>query len=622
MIDKHVLAVKGARPIILLLGLLSLCQGAAIAGQALWLAKAVTVLFHGQPIAAAVNPLICFAAAFAARHTFVWMQRAISGKFAETTSERLRIQLLENIFERGPAAAAQAGSGRLVTLAMDGIHRVRTYLELLLPRMTDMIFVTLTLIAVVYWLDLISGLILTFTLPVLIIFFILLGYAARKLADRQWRSYQVLSGHFTDTLRGLETLRLLGRSKSYAKTIKNVSERYRSATMRTLRMAFLSSFALDFFSTLSVAFVAVGLGLRLIDGAIGLEAALAVLLIAPEYFTPVRMLGTDYHASLDGKEAWEAVRKWEKSASDAEPQSLMPASSALELTNQNQVPRAKHLRSQATSTGSERKAELQPNALANIESGHSMIVQPNAEIKLHNVAVRSDEGQIQLSGITTIIHANMRKIGIAGMSGAGKTTLLQLLGGFIKPASGTITLEEQPLQGPLLQKWQARLAFIPQHPHLFSGSLADNVRFYDPDLSDEEIMRALEKVGLLELTEQLPNGIYEQIGEGGRALSGGQAQRVALARALAGKRSVFLLDEPTAHLDIETELAMKETMLPLFNERKVFLATHRLHWMKDMDWILVMDQGRLVESGTHEQLLERGGRYSKLLAAATGGERM
>src|SRR5690606_21533914 len=133
------------------------------------------------------------------RHTFVWMQRAISGKFAETTSERLRIQLLENIFERGPAAAAQAGSGRLVTLAMDGIHRVRTYLELLLPRMTDMIFVTLTLIAVVYWLDLISGLILTFTLPVLIIFFILLGYAARKLADRQWRSYQVLSGHFTDT---------------------------------------------------------------------------------------------------------------------------------------------------------------------------------------------------------------------------------------------------------------------------------------------------------------------------------------------------------------------------------------------------------------------------------------
>src|SRR5690606_5141389 len=149
------------------------------------------------------------------------------------------------------------------------------------------------------------------------------------------------------------------------------------------------------------------------------------------------------------------------------------------------------------------------------------------------------EGQIQLSGITTIIHANMRKIGIAGMSGAGKTTLLQLLGGFIKPASGTITLEEQPLQGPLLQKWQARLAFIPQHPQLFSGSLADNVRLYDPDLSDEEIMRALEEVGLLELTEQLPNGIHEQIGEGGRALSGGQAQRVSLARALAGKRAVF-----------------------------------------------------------------------------------
>lgn len=577
--DKNLLNLTGIRPLMIVLTVFSLGLAAAIVMQAVWLAEAITLLFHGASIPEVIQPLGLFAAAFAARHTLVWLQRLSAGKFAERTAEDLRLQFLGSLFRLGPGCTAERGSGQLVTTALDGIQRFRTYLELFLPRTLDMFGVALTLLIVIYSLDPTSGLLLTFTMPVLIAFFILLGLAARKLADKQWRSYQVLSRHFTDTLRGLETLRFLGRSRSYSDAVAQVSDRYRSATMRTLRTAFLSSFALDFFSTLSVAFVAVGLGLRLINGTVGLEAALIVLLLAPEYFTPVRMLGSDYHASLDGKEAWHTIR---------------------EIIDRDTAPAA---------------LEKIENSSENVYAQ----AMPFASIELDDIHVRSDDGNLQLAGISTTITEDLRKIGIVGESGAGKTTLLRMLGVFLEPVSGQLMIDGQPLSDNRKRRWQQQLAFIPQHPYLFSRSLADNVRFYDPNISDEQIQQVLEEVELGSLVSQLPKGIHEPIGEGGRTLSGGQAQRVALARALAGNRSVWLLDEPTAHLDIETELELKEVMLSIFQKRRVFIATHRLHWMKEMDWILVLDKGRLVESGTHEQLILRHGYYQKLLAAA-GGE--
>lgn len=608
--DKHLLALKGVRPLMLLLGLLSLGQGLAVVVQALGLAKAITLLFHGASLREALNPLLLFALAFIARHTLVWLQRLCAGAFAESTSEDLRMRLLDRLFERGPGFTSRTGSGQLVTTALDGIGRFRTYIELFVPRTLDMMVVTGTLLTVIYMLDLTSGLILTFTMPILIAFFILLGLAARKLADKQWRSYQVLSRHFTDTLRGLETLRFLGRSRAYADTVEQVSDRYRSATMRTLRMAFLSSFALDFFSTLSVAFVAVGLGLRLIQGTVGLEAALAALLLAPEYFTPVRMLGSDYHASLDGKEAWKTIRHIIETDPDADTDadnsqiSETPSPALTSASSQVPEPVYAHTPTQAP-------AQAPPSIV-------SETVPAAKIIEFTDVHVYSDDGHPQLAELTATLTEEMQHVGIVGMSGAGKTTLLQLLGGFLQPASGLIRLDGEPLTDATKRQWQQKLAFIPQHPYLFSRTLAHNVRFYDPDIPDDRVRQALEEVGLGELVRELPQGIMEPIGEGGRALSGGQAQRVALARALAGNRSVLLLDEPTAHLDIETELELKHAMLSIFQQRRVFLATHRLHWMMDMDWILVVDKGRLVEAGTHEQLIRSEGDYAKLWAAAKG----
>lgn len=575
--DKALLTLRGIRPVMLAIGALSIVQAAAIIGQAIWLAEAVTLLFWGGTAEVSMRPLVWFAAALATRHSAVWLQKLCAGRFAERTGESLQMRLVERLFEHGPDYASRTGSGRLVTLALAGVDRVRTYLELTVIRTMDMALVTISLLAAVYMHDIVSGLILTFTMPVLIGFFILLGFAARRMADKQWRTFQVLARHFTDVLRGLATLKFLGRSRDYGAVVEQVSDRYRSATMRTLRVAFLSSFALDFFSTLSVAFVAVGLGLRLIGGGIGLEPALAVLLLAPEYFLPVRMLGADYHASLDGKEAWKAIRDVITGDRDLD----------------------------------ERGAE---------EQAYNPIL-PDTDktwIQLSNVEVDGEEGLPRLAGITASIGSHIHKVGIVGMSGSGKTTLLHLLGGFLAPSSGHIRVDGRPLASDTRQQWQQQLTFIPQQPYLFSATIADNVRFYEPDASDEQVMQALADVGLGELIVALPDGIHERIGDGGRTLSGGQAQRVALARALVGNRSVLLLDEPTAHLDLETELELKETMLKVFGGRRVLLATHRLHWMKEMDWIWVLKDGRLVEAGTHEQLLAHHGVYQNMLEAASG----
>ncbi len=561
--DKAWFELKGIRPVMLLLAALSLLQGAAVIAQAIFLAKAVTILFKQNPLVMAWPSLALFLAAFAVRHTTIWLQRRTAGRFAEAAGASLRERLLARLFERGPGFAAREGSGKLVTLALDGVDRVRNYLEISIPRMIDMMAVTLLVLVYVFTLDLISGVILTTTMPILVGFFILLGLAARKQADKQWRSYRLLSHHFTDSLRGLQTLRFLGRSRAHGETVGKVSDQYRTATMRTLRVAFLSSFALDFFSMLSVAFVAVGLGLRLISGSVGLEAALAVLILAPEYFMPIRQLGSDYHASLDGREAWGAIR------------SILGAEEEVTETNAQTV------------------------------HDKGLDITGQDILKLSDVCLLNEDGSARLEHVSASVEPHMNMIGIVGASGAGKTTLLSLLGGFSDPTSGEVILDGCRLSADTKAEWQRHIAYIPQHPYLFSATLADNIRFYEPEASNQQVEWAIDAVGLRELVDGLPGGLNEPIGEAGRTLSGGQAQRIALARALLSDRPVILLDEPTAHLDIETEWELKQTILSVLKHKRMFLATHRLHWMPDMDCVWMMNQGRLEEVGSISNWLPR-----------------
>jgi ATP-binding cassette subfamily C protein CydD len=381
-----------------------------------------------------------------------------------------------------------------------------------------------------------------------------------------------MSNHFVDSLRGVATLKLFGLSGQHGGSVFRVSERFRTATMQTLRMAILSSFALDFFCTLSVAIVAVGLGLRLLFGTMSLLPALAVLILSPEYFLPIRDFAGDYHATLDGKNAMAAV---------------------LDVLNEPDLP--------------EEEIHLPPwQADSTLElRGLSFSYPDFTAIKNLSFQARG-----------------YQKIGVIGMSGAGKSTLINLLGGFAVPDEGEIYIGGQSASSFHLPDWQKQVIYIPQNPYIFHATLRENLTFYHPKATEEAILRAVDAVGLVSFIAELPEGLETRIGEGARPLSGGQAQRIALARALLDEsRRILLFDEPTAHLYLETEVEMKEKMLPLMEGRLVFFATHRLHWMREMDTVLVLEHGGVAECGSPDELLARDGAYTRLARRIQEGAR-
>ncbi|HDR4478795.1 TPA: thiol reductant ABC exporter subunit CydD [Bacillus cereus] len=548
----------GSRILYVALTIISILEAFSIIAQTIFLARAITFLFHGETVQTILSEIVYFGIAFAARNIVVRTSQILVERFAEKTGSLLRKQLIEAYFTLGPRYVQTVGTGHLVTLSIEGIEKFKTYIELTIPKMIRSSIVPGLIVLYVFTLDIESGIILVVTIPIVIIFMILLGLAAQKMADSQYEIYRVLSNHFVDTLKGLETLKYLGKSEQHEGKIEKVSKRYRKATMRTLRVAFLSSFALDFFTSLSIAFVAVGLGIRLIDGTIILLPALTILILAPEYFLPIKQVGANYHATLDGQIAMEQIE---------------------EILQQQKGIQKKGL-------------------------NEDIVWNASSSLKLQDIKVNNTESEKAiLEGINFTWEGN-GAIGVIGESGAGKSTLIDVLAGFLSPSSGKMLVNGLEVDGSTREDWQKNIAYIPQQPYIFPLSLKDNIRFYETNATDEEVERVINEVGLRSLVTSLPNGIHERIGEGGRMLSGGQEQRVAMARALLSKKPIILLDEPTAHLDIETEFEIKQAMLRLFNGKLVFLATHRLHWMKQMDHILILNKGEMKESGTYKELLE------------------
>ena len=565
--DKSFFSYQGIKPVLGWLAVLTVIQGLMIIIQAYFLADSISSLFGGDLFRDVSKKLAFFVLALLFRQGLTFLKKKLAYQFAVKTSVDLRKTAIEKLFQLDPRFVREEGSGQTVTLILEGTMKFRRYLELFLPKLMNMAFIPAIAVIFIFFENVRSAVILIIASPILIIFMILLGLAARSKADRQHQSYQMLSNHFVDSLRGLETLKYLGLSGKHSEKISLVSERYRQATMATLRIAFLSTFALDFFTMLSIATVAVFLGMGLINGTMDLKPALTILILAPEFFLPIREVGADYHATLDGKEAGRKIQE---------------------------IVDKKLAKQQSVSLP-------QWNAASMLTMDHvSFHYEDKTEFGLFDL-------QFSLAGI--------KRIGIIGASGAGKSTMIDLLAGFLSPSKGEILIDGKKLSSLSQDDWHRQLTYIPQHPYLFHDTILNNIRFYHPNAAKSEVENAVRAAGLHKFIEELPNGLETIIGEGGRNISGGQEQRIALARAFLGNRPILLLDEPTAHLDIETEADLKETMLLLFEGKLVFLATHRLHWMGDMDQILVLDQGRLVEAGNHEQLMNKKGYYFRLVRA-------
>ncbi|MFC0302515.1 thiol reductant ABC exporter subunit CydD [Virgibacillus soli] len=550
------------------LACLTLLETITTIAQAVFLARAITFLFQGETITAVLSDICYFIIVFVLRHLFSLIKDKWIESFAEKIGNEKRQVLVETYFKQGRSFTQNFGTGRLVTLAIEGIDQFKQYVIIAVPRMIRTLIIPTLLVIYIFTIDKVSAVILVVTVPIIVVFMILLGMAAQKMANSQYETYRILSNHFVDSLKGLESLTYLGRSKQHEKKIDKVSDQYRRATNRTLRVAFLSSFALDFFTSLSIAFVAVGLGFRLIDGHIDLLPALTILILAPEYFLPIRQLGKDFHATLDGQVAMEEIEKI-----------------IIENHNDPIDPVQIHWNS-------------------------------NRTLQIENISVHIDE-QTLLQNITFSTTGN-RIIGIVGPSGAGKSTLIHVLAGFLHPNQGTMKIHTDDKNVITLaslknESWLENIGYIPQHPYIFPTSLANNIRFYMPDATDDIVNDVVKKIGLTDFVASLPNGIHEPIGEGGRTLSGGQEQRIAMARVLLSNKPILLLDEPTAHLDIETEYEIKQVMLEIFKDKLVFLATHRTHWMKDMDHILMLDHGHVAAQGTHHDLMAKKGVYYKFI---------
>ncbi|MFL4498074.1 thiol reductant ABC exporter subunit CydD [Weissella sp. MSCH1] len=573
MLDKRLFKFPGARQALGVLSLLTLIQAIAIIGQGRFLSVAITDLWGGHQLTSIGMVLVWFMLAYLLRQVMGVAKQYALAPFADKTTASLQTQLTQKYAALGPRTVANQGTGKSVTLAVEGIDQVHDYLTLVLVKLFDMSITPWLILLYIATINFKQAVFLFVIYPVIVIFMIVLGLAAQAKADREYETFNRLSNHFVDSLRGLTTLKQLGLAKQYAQNIYDVSEDHRKATMSTLKIAILSTFALDFFTTLSIAVVALFLGLGLMDGATHLLPALTILVLAPEYFLPIRNFANDYHATLNGKNALADIMTLLE-------QPVAPETNRYVRQSQ---------RWQATDT---------------LTLDQVSFSYPN-----------TDRPALQRINLSLTGHT---KVALVGTSGSGKSTLLNLLGGFLV-GEGDVKINEQALPHLQQRQWQEQIQVLPQHPYIFHDTLRANLAFYAPDQRDEDLVAVLQRVGLADWFASLADGLDTLIGEGAMQTSGGQAQRIGLARIMLDEeRRVLLLDEPTAHLDIETEALLKETMLPVFDNRLVIFATHRLHWLRQMDWIIVMRDGEIAEQGTLADLIANNGYFVTLQAAMRG----
>ena len=553
---------------VVVLGVLG--AGATIA-QMVFLSKIVDRVFLGGGSLEQVSLLfLLLLGAIVLRSGLLWLREVAAQRGAVYVKSELRERLFAHLMRLGPSYARGERTGELVTTTIEGVERLDAYFSRYLPQIALSAFVPLLVAAYILPLDLISAVLLLATAPAIPVLMVLVGSRAEENMRRQWTALSRMGAHFLDVLQGLPTLKIFGRAAAERERVAEVSDEFRQRTLKVLRFAFLSGLVLEFTATVSIALVAVALGMRLWAGVISFEPAFLVLLLAPEFYRPLRELGTHRHAGMEGKAAAERI---------------------FEILD-TPVP---------VSPGEPGAAARPTGRLLSIEFNGVSYTYPGST-------------RPALSGVNLTLPAGTCTA-IVGRSGAGKSTLVNLVMRFVDPESGQIVANGLSITNLSVETWRENLALVPQRPYLFYGSVLDNISMARPGATRGEIERAAQMAGSTEFIERLPRGYDTQIGERGVRLSGGEAQRLAIARAFLKDAPVLIMDESTSSLDPESERLIGIALERLMRERTVLVIAHRLNTVYRADQIAMLKDGRLVEIGTHADLMERGGPYARFVGA-------
>lgn len=552
----------------------SAVTGLLIIAQAYLVARIIdAVLFRNEALSALAFELAALVGAILLRFGASWASEHFGFAAAAKVMRGLRARLLDRVEAIGPVGLAEARTGELVAALAEGVRAVEPYYSRYIPASVLAVMLPVAVLVAVFPFDWVSGLILLATAPFIPIFMILIGKGTEALNQKQWRRLARMSGHLLDAVQGLATLKAFNAADRMVADVAAVADEYRRDTMAVLRVAFLSSAVLEFFATVSIALIAIFIGFRLLWGEMAFFPGLFVLLLAPEFYAPLRAMGTAYHARMEAIGAAERLVALEEMPALAESGGRVPLPA--------------------------------PETIS---------------IRFENVSLAFPDGRVAVDGVSFTISAG-ETVALVGASGAGKSSILNLALGFVRPTAGRVLVNGVPLAELDLAAVRRRIAYVPQRPRLFAGSLAANIAPGEAAPDPARLVQAVADAGLADVVAGLPGGLSADLGEGGAGLSGGQAHRLAVARALYRAVPLVVLDEPTAHLDRESEAGVQAALARLLFGRTGLVAAHRLASVTGADRILVLAAGRIVAEGTPGHLLRHGGLDGDLvpdLAPAAG----
>ncbi|MBU9720369.1 MULTISPECIES: thiol reductant ABC exporter subunit CydD [Bacillaceae] len=557
-----------------LLYVLALSIGVIVIGQTYFIVSIVDGVFLKSANMSDVLPsIVGLLMVLLARALFTYLNGRIGMKMASKAKLQFRQKLLSKYTKNPIQASLKGQSGEKVSIMMDAVDEVDSYYSKYYPQMIQTSVVPLIILGTAFYLNWVSGLIMIVTAPFIPIFMIIIGGATQKKSEAQLEKLAAFSGRFLDILQGLTTLKFFGRAKDKQEVIRQSSLQYRDATMDVLKVAFLSSLALEFISMLSIGLIALEVGLRLVVYQhLNFYTAFFVLILAPEFYNSLKELGSAFHA---GRGSMGAAKK---------------IIEELEMEEQPVIWGDKILNGGA---------------------------QPPT-IRLENIQFQYGETGFSLQNVSAEI-SPFAQIAIVGKSGSGKSTLLQVISGLLQPSRGRVNINGSDLLEYKESSWMDQLSYISQDPYLFSGTIRENISIgVKGETSQIELEAAAEKAGIASMIQELEHGYDTTIGEGGRGLSGGEKQRMAIARAFLKKPSVILFDEPTVGLDLQTEKILQESIYELSQSSTVITVAHRLHTIKNSDSILFISNGELVAQGTHDELTNSNSDYRDMVSLQRG----